>query len=458
MGVNNANKTISTDRIDCSGSFKVTLCLSASPDITSHPADIVLILDRSGSMAGRPLANLKAGVNKFIDILDESTDGTKDGHIGSGSRIGIVSFADKAVTEAPLMTSVSKLKEAADDLTAGGGTNHADAFSQAASLFSSSSSNEKVMIMFTDGKTTVGPNPDPVAAAAKAAGVVIYSLGLVGKDGIDVKSLKDWATDPDSSHVAITPDDDDLEDLFADLAANISHPGATKIRIDEVVNPDFVITSLQMPTAGTATMINATTLRWTIDELGKHSHEGASLSFYVRHVATNSGNKKVNASITYTDAEHNRVTFPSPTIHVDCGVVVCPEHCPAPIEVPIGSCQDSVIYDAGDCYLESLGEILQLDVNIKNVCPDKRVALGIVLTEADAQGEEHARGTKTVLVPAHHYPTCRDVLVKHIKFVLPEELNLSGGSPTDLCCPRNLRVRLIAHNVDSDVDCCEFTI
>ena len=36
--------------------------------------------------------------------------------------------------------------------------------------------------------------------------------------------LNDWATDPDASHVAVTPDDAELEDLFADLAANISKP------------------------------------------------------------------------------------------------------------------------------------------------------------------------------------------------------------------------------------------
>ena len=55
MGLNNSNKIISADRIDCSGSLKVTLALSASPDITENPTDIVLILDRSGSMAHQPL-------------------------------------------------------------------------------------------------------------------------------------------------------------------------------------------------------------------------------------------------------------------------------------------------------------------------------------------------------------------------------------------------------------------
>ena len=43
-------------------------------------------------MTGTPLDNMKLGAKTFIDIIDEATDSTKDGQIGSGSRIGIVSF------------------------------------------------------------------------------------------------------------------------------------------------------------------------------------------------------------------------------------------------------------------------------------------------------------------------------------------------------------------------------
>ena len=50
MGLTNTNKLISMDRIDCSGSLKVTLALAASPDISTNPTDIVLVLDRSGSI------------------------------------------------------------------------------------------------------------------------------------------------------------------------------------------------------------------------------------------------------------------------------------------------------------------------------------------------------------------------------------------------------------------------
>ena len=204
------------------------------------------------------------------------------------------------------------LKTAVDSLSAGGSTNHADAFTKAAAMFDPNSTNGKVIVMFTDGKTTAGVNPSPVAAAARASGIIIYCIGLVGADGIDPDVLNDWATDPDASHVAITPDDSELEDLFEDLAENISKPGATNIVIDEALNPDFTITSISMPTKGAATMINQTSLRWTIDQLGVTANEGASLEFWIKHVGNSSGNKLVNQSITYTDSENNQANLPHP--------------------------------------------------------------------------------------------------------------------------------------------------
>ena len=59
MGVTNANKQIDTARINCDGILKVTLALAASPDIVSNPTDIVLVLDRSGSMDGSPPAAVR---------------------------------------------------------------------------------------------------------------------------------------------------------------------------------------------------------------------------------------------------------------------------------------------------------------------------------------------------------------------------------------------------------------
>ena len=190
MGITNTNKQISTDQIDCNGTLKITLALSAAPDIASNPTDIVLVLDRSGSM------------------------------------IRIVSFADTASADTQLITSVAALKSAVNGLSAGGSTNHADAFTKAVQLFDPSSSNTRVIVMFTGGKTTSDLPPAPIAAAARASGIIIYCIGLIGDDGIDVDVLNDWATDPDKC------DPSDKRDRHDDQQYDspVEDPGTRRIR------------------------------------------------------------------------------------------------------------------------------------------------------------------------------------------------------------------------------------
>lgn len=454
MGINTSSKTISTDQISCDDTLKITLALSASPDITTNPVDIVLILDRSGSMSGSPLTSMKNGAKTFIDIIDKNTDSVADGEIGLGSKIGIVSFSDTATKDTALITSVATLKNSIDSITAGGLTNHADAFTKAIELFDPLSTNQKIMIIFTDGKTTTGPLPAPIAAGARAAGITIYCIGLIGANGIDISVLNDWATDPDSSHVSVTPDSADLEKLFEELANNLSKPSATNIVIDEIVQPDFTIINIQPPTKGQVNLVNNNTLRWTMDSLGVFANEGASLVFTIQHTANTSGLKSVNQSIVYTDTENNLVFFPSPKVNVLCDTVIYPEPCPPSKNVTIEGCEDSILFDLGDVYLESLGRILQFDVNVKNVCPNKRTALAILLDEVDTNGQSHSRGMKIITIPAQQSNSCKDILVKCIKFIVPEDLDVSGGTPTSLCNPRNFKVKVLANSLDRDFECC----
>lgn len=453
MGVTNSNKELDVTRIDCGGSFKIKLSLTAAPDITTNPTDIVLILDRSRSMEGKPLANLKEGAKAFIDIIDKATDSAQDGQIGFGSHIGIVSFASTATQDTQLITSVKDLKDAVDALTANGFTNHAQAFEQALALFDPASDNAKVMVMFTDGRTTTGDDPTPVATLAKSQGVIIYCIGLSGNGGIDEDALNAWSSDPDSAYVAITPDDEELEEIFKDLAKNIAKPGATDVVVTDTVAPCFQIASISSPTKGKASTVGTNTVEWKIDELGVTESEGATFEFTVRHIGPCTGTVEVNESIHYHDTEGNDVVFPSPTVTVECGVDVCPEGCPATVDLTVDGCTDTVEFDAGDLVLDSLGRIVQLDVTLQSVCPHRRVALAVLLNEVDCHGVEHKRGMKTVTVPAHTKENCRDVTVRCIKFVLPEDLDVSGGAYS-ICNKRKFRARLFANYIDYDFECC----
>ena len=189
--------------------------------------------------------------------------------------------------------------------------------------------------------------------------------------------------------------------------------------------------------------------------MGVTSSESATLDFLIQHVGQQSGTKLVNESITYSDQEGNVVSFPKPTVSVECDIVVHPEKCPDPVNLNVEGCRDSVLVDQGDVYLESQGRIIQMDVTIKNACPGKRVALAAILTEVDQGGMEHQRGMKAVTIPAHSFPVCRDVLVKCIKFVVPEDLSVSGGA---MCSPRKFKARFLANNIDTDFRCCESVV
>ena len=108
--------------------------------------------------------------------------------------------------------------------------------------------------------------------------------------------------------------------------------------IHEVVTADFVITSITPPGQGSDMQLDDASLRWTIPALGVSASESATLEFFVRHVGNTPGVKLVNESISYTDTEGNQVTFPEPTVTVECDVVVQPEECPDPVELTVRGC------------------------------------------------------------------------------------------------------------------------
>lgn len=73
---------------------------------------------------------------------------------------------------------------------------------------------------------------------------------------------------------------------------------------------------------------------------------------------------------------------------------------------------------------EALGRTLDVSCTLQNVCPGRRSALGITLTEMDEDGAEYARGFRAITVPAHNARCNQDVNVDTVRFILPEDLSL----------------------------------
>lgn len=119
-----------------------------------RPVEIMMVLDRSGSMSGQPMADLKLASKSFLDYFLDTQD--KD-------KVGMVSFATSVRVDRALGTGfVAPMKAAIDAMNAQGATNPEDAIDQAdgPSGFTDQSGVppdsrvQQFMIFFSDGRPT----------------------------------------------------------------------------------------------------------------------------------------------------------------------------------------------------------------------------------------------------------------------------------------------------------------
>lgn len=313
-GASSSNVTgsvnVSSDSIGCGKPTTVTMQLTGQAGITQNPVDVMLVLDKSGSMSNSDMNSLKTAANQFVDIIDRDSDGVKDGVIGNGSRVGVVSFADNAVLDHSLSPNAGSLKNRINGIVKGNLTNHTAAFQLAqAQLSASNPSSKKIMIMFTDGQSTAGGNPATVAANARAAGTEIYAIGL--GIGLNITPLNNWATDPDHKHVFSAPNSSQLENIFKGIGAAIVTPAATNISIRDQVNSQFSVSDVSA-TKGTPTL-SGNEISWTISSL---ESETAELTYTITHNGDTDGPIQVNDVIAYTDDEGQNTAIQSAVVNV----------------------------------------------------------------------------------------------------------------------------------------------
>lgn len=317
-GIVEGDASVAPVDIGCDEATDVAIDLISQNSIQENPADVMLVLDRSGSMNGSPLNNLKNAANTFVDIIDEASDGVLNGVI-DGSRVGVVSFATSATLDRSLMNNATSLKTAINALSAFGRTAAGDGMNLAqAQLAGSNPGSLKIMIVVSDGESNEGANPNTAAANARAAGTEIFAIGF---GAIDAASINAWATDPDATHAFFSPSSDQLEQTFQDIGADIVRPGGSNITLQATVSGHFAVSNESVNKGSLGLVGNV--LTWTISSL---ETETVTLSFTATHDPTQPGGvEAVVSSISYMDDEGNTPTFPALNVNV--------RGCPASIDL-----------------------------------------------------------------------------------------------------------------------------
>lgn len=152
-------------------------------EIESRGVDIMLCLDVSESMSAPDLQpdRLSAAKQRAVEFIAKRP----------GDRIGLVIFANGAMTQCPLTLDRAVLKTIIERLHIGSldGTRTAVGMglSHAVARLKDSKAKEKVVILLTDGINNTGEiDPQTAAQLAKSFGIKVYCIGVGSQTPVTV--------------------------------------------------------------------------------------------------------------------------------------------------------------------------------------------------------------------------------------------------------------------------------
>lgn len=193
-------KVLTSKDVSANGDqFNVSLsALSSTSDettTTTTPLDIVLVLDRSGSMADRfsetgsgrttKMASLKSAVGSFLNEVETRNKNISDQD--KKIQVGMVSYGSEAGTSYQLTSNLNQIRNGVDNLSANGATRADLGMKAGGSILSKGRENaNQVAIFFTDGLPTshrefdndVATGAISAALGMKNSGAQVYSIGI----------------------------------------------------------------------------------------------------------------------------------------------------------------------------------------------------------------------------------------------------------------------------------------
>lgn len=172
---------------------------------TCEELDLVLAIDRSGSIDAGEMAAYKAALTAWVDTLPINS---------TQVHVGVVSFSTAATIDQELTDDPQLVKDAIDALSAAGLTNIAEAIDDSVTEFAANARGggiTQLLLLVTDGVPTAGGDAETAADTARAAGINVFTLGV--GNGVDQDLL--------ALHIADYPNRAFLSTTFDDLQATL---------------------------------------------------------------------------------------------------------------------------------------------------------------------------------------------------------------------------------------------
>lgn len=190
---------------------------------TSEERDIVLVLDTSGSMSGKPLDETKKAASNFVQTI-----------LKEDASIGIISYNSSAEIESGFSKNERVLLNVIDEINSGGGTNIEAGIQQAEIMLEESTAKKKIIVLMSDGEPNEGKEGDELIACTneiKKDKSYIYTLGFFSEvsDKVQAQYLMEQIAS-DGCHYEVE-NADDLVYFFEDMADQINGQKYIYVRI-----------------------------------------------------------------------------------------------------------------------------------------------------------------------------------------------------------------------------------
>ena len=192
----------------------------------SSPVALVLVVDTSGSMSGRPLTDAKGAVASMISAL------------GPNDQAAVLSFNTSVRVVAPLSGDKARALAAVSSLVAGGDTAIYDAVSSAAELLDSADPTaRRAIVLLTDGLDTAS-RITRAAAIARVTGAALPVYAVALGDSTDRSVLQALAESSAGGAFYSAPTSGQLVSIYTSLARQIVTEYSVEFRSKATSLPD----------------------------------------------------------------------------------------------------------------------------------------------------------------------------------------------------------------------------